>query len=645
VTSTSVPASAHELFHRWKQFLDGGTFTTATFVAGDQPELVDPLQQLINHFLADQAFEVEETHTAAPAPSEPEPPPEVPGLTVLERLGGGGMGVVYRVRDPLDREFALKVARREQLSEAGRERFLEEARAMVRLEGHPHVARVHTYDNTLDGRPYFLMAIYPSNLASRLADYQADPEKAVRLIAAVSDGVGHLHAQGFIHRDLKPPNILLTADGQPAVSDFGLVKSLSDCGSASPARPAGSTGSGETKPSGPRRSKTVAGAVMGTRRYMAPEQAAGLIHLASPQWDVWTLGVVLHELLTGQLPRSCLRPERMLDPDEPDNPPPSTVRPGLDRKLERIVRRCLARDPAARYPDGAAVARDLRAWLDPPPARWTRWLAVTAAVLLIVSAVVASLTPWWKRTPDSGPQPNAADTILADFQARVRNGGSVEIIPAAEMPIWYDLAVGKGLVQPHQADDDGALLIDSGRTILIDMPPTGLERFRFEVQVRQVSDDDRGRFGIYAGRHTLGTTTGEANCFLSLWFNDRIRPPGQPPQLQWARWVRFHCHPAGAGAMSSGHQFDEVEVGVRAPGEYHTLAAEVRPEGVTFFRDGQATQAIHFPLTAEAESPFAKSARLIPGTKTDFSPAGGYGLIAAMGSGAFRNATVRKLDE
>jgi len=644
VTSTSVPASAHELFHRWKQFLDSGTFTTATFVAGDQPELVDPLQLLINHFLADQACEVEETLTAAPAPAEPEPPPEVPGLTVLERLGGGGMGEVYRVRDPLDREFALKVARREQLSEAGRERFLEEARAMVRLEGHPHVARVQTYDTTLDGRPYFLMAIYPSNLAGRLAEYQADPGKAVRLMAAVADGVGHLHAQGFIHRDLKPPNILLTADGQPAVSDFGLVKSLSDCGLASPAQPAGSSGSGETKPSGPRRSKTVAGAVMGTRRYMAPEQAAGLIHLASPQWDVWTLGVVLHELLTGQLPRSSTHPERMLDPGEPDNPPPSAVRPGLDRKLERIVRRCLARDPAARYPDGAAVARDLRAWLDPPPARWTRWLAVTVAALLVaVGVIVASQGPWRDHTADSGPPPDPAAKTLADIQVRLRTGESVEIIPAAGMPIWSDLAVGKGQVQPHPAND-GAVLIDSGRTILMDLPPTGLERYRFEVQALQVSDDDKGRIGIYAGRHTLGTTIGEADCFLLQWFNDPIRP-GQPVWLEWTVWTRFHRRRDAVLTLGGGNQEDIGHVEGRAPRKYHALAAEVRPDGVAFFLDGKATKAIPTPLGAADERNFAELARLIPGTTTDFSPAGGYGLVVCKGTGAFRNATVRKIDK
>ena len=168
------------------------------------------------------------------------------------------------------------------------------------------------------------------------------------------DGVGHLHAGGFVHRDLKPSNILLTADGRPAVSDFGLIKGLGDSDPGTP--DVGPVGSAETNATGAGRSHTVAGMVLGTRRSLAPDQAAGHNHQAGPAWDVWALGVMLHELLTGQPPRSSDAPERLLNTVEPDNPPPTRVKPGLDPRLSRVVKKCLARDAADRYPNGSAVA-------------------------------------------------------------------------------------------------------------------------------------------------------------------------------------------------------------------------------------------------------------------------------------------------
>jgi eukaryotic-like serine/threonine-protein kinase len=335
--TTALP-TVDELFAKWLGFLDGGALTTATFVAGDRPDLINALQSRINTYLADRAANVEDTFTAVSESTVNESTPVLADYTILGPLGAGGMGVVYRVRDNLDREWALKLARHDQLTEAARARFQDEARAMARLDGHPNVAPVRHLGTTTTGQPYFVMPVYPSNLTSRLAEYQADPVKAVELMAAVAEGVAHLHSRDFIHRDLKPHNILIDANGRPAVSDFGLVKCLSDASSESPTAPVAS-GSGETKPSGARRSKTVAGAAMGTRAYMAPEQAAGLTHLANPRWDVWALGVILHELLTGERPQSSLSPEALLDPRAPGNPAPSEIKPEIDPRLERIVKK------------------------------------------------------------------------------------------------------------------------------------------------------------------------------------------------------------------------------------------------------------------------------------------------------------------
>ena len=199
--SVLFPSSPNELFQRWKQILDGGTLETATFIAANDAALADPLQRLINAYLCERAAGVDDTLTAFAGDSrEIETAPDVPGLTVLAPLGRGGMGVVFKVRDPLDREFALKLVRRESLSQSARERFLDEARAMARLN-HPNLVRIHHYGLHGD-RPYFLMPVYPSSLKDRFEEFQADPAAAIRLMAGVAAGVGHLHANGMIHRDL-----------------------------------------------------------------------------------------------------------------------------------------------------------------------------------------------------------------------------------------------------------------------------------------------------------------------------------------------------------------------------------------------------------------------------------------------------------
>ena len=299
---------------------------------------IGPLQHLIDGFFASRASQFDETLTTDDDdPPEPEALPTIPGFTVLKRLGRGrhGRGV------PRPRSARPRVGSQSRPKKAACQRraarFLQEARAMAKLK-HPHVGRL-SYYGEFSGRPYFTMGLYPYTLADRVPEYRGDPVVAVRIMAAVADGVGHLHAAGFVHRDLKPSNILLTEDGRPVVSDFGLVKGRTE----------GDSSAGDSMPMGRPRRKPTAGMPARRRwpgscsavRYMAPEQAAGQNHLAGPSWDTWALGVILHELLTGQLPLSSLAPERLLSPNEPGNPPPTELKPGLDRGSSGIMQRCL----------------------------------------------------------------------------------------------------------------------------------------------------------------------------------------------------------------------------------------------------------------------------------------------------------------
>ena len=646
VPNDTLPSSPNELFQRWKRFLEQGSLETATFIAAGEVALVDPLQELIRAYLSERAAGVDDTLTAfADESNEQEVEPDMPGLTVLAPLGRGGMGVVYKVRDALDREFALKLVRRKGLSQAARERFLEEARAMFRLN-HPNLVRIHHYD-FLGDRPYFLMPVYPSSLKDRLEEFQANPAGAIRLMADVAAGVGHLHENGLIHRDVKPHNILLTAEGNAAVSDFGLVKDLHDVEAGQDIPMSAASGSRSTKPSGARRSQTVAGVVVGTRRYMSPEQAAGLTQLANPRWDVWSMGIVLHELAVGRPPASSENPASLLDPATPDDVAPSILNPDIDPRLEAIIQKCLARDGKDRFANGTELADRLRNLFAVKPSPRYRARMLAAACLLLIAAVMAVWSPWSTRKAEASIEPKPIPAIES-VQQLVSGGQPAILMGEKGWPVWHEVAVGADLVKPHLSEADETLTLDSSRLVMMDLPPTGLERFRFEVQVRQLKPDDATRFGIYAARHRLPSRIGETECFASLWFNET------PSNMAVGKTtgpclagLRTYTRVAGSGGILGGIDFkgrDLTDLSEqKSTGKFRSLALEVTPKSIDMFVDGDHLDSIALPLAANDEALFAEAAKLLPGIQTAFGPAGGYGILVHGGPASFRNAVVKPL--
>jgi WD40 repeat protein len=287
-----------------------------------------------------------QTCPPGPSPAAPGPLPDVPGYEVLGELGRGGMGVVYRARQKaLNRVVALKMI----LSGAHagpeeRQRFLREAEAVARLQ-HPNIVQIHEVGEA-DGHPFFSLEFCPGgSLAARLNGTPLPPAQAAPLAEALARAVQAAHDAGVVHRDLKPANVLLMADGTPKVTDFGLAKKLD-----------GEAG------------QTASGAILGTPSYMAPEQAAGESGKVGPPADVYALGAVLYESLTGRPPFKAATPvDTLLQVISQEPVPPGRLVARLPRDLETICLKCLHKEPHKRYASALALAGDLRRFREGRP--------------------------------------------------------------------------------------------------------------------------------------------------------------------------------------------------------------------------------------------------------------------------------------
>jgi WD40 repeat protein len=314
--------------------------------------------------------------------------PAVPGYEILGELGRGGMGVVYRARQARpERVVALKVllagahAGEEELA-----RFKAEAEAAARLQ-HPHIVQIYEVGE-YDGHPFFSMELCPGgSLADRLAGTPLAARQAAELVETLARALHAAHEAGVIHRDLKPANVLLAADGTPKVADFGLAKRLD---AALPA--------------------TLSGHILGTPSYMAPEQAGGRSKAVGPATDVYALGAVLYECLTGRPPfKAATRLDTLLLVQTEEPVPPSRLEPKVPRDLETVCLKCLQKDRQKRYASAAELADDLgRSQRGEPirarpvgrlekAAKWARrhpaaagLLAVSAVALLALGGLAAA---------------------------------------------------------------------------------------------------------------------------------------------------------------------------------------------------------------------------------------------------------------
>jgi WD40 repeat protein len=264
--------------------------------------------------------------------------PRVPGYELLGELGRGGMGVVYRARQlRLNRPCALKMILAGDYATAeSTARFVAEARTIARLR-HPNIVQIHAIGDH-SGRPYLeLEFVEGGTLAERIDGTPWTEAEAARFVRTLALAIHEAHRLGIVHRDLKPANVLLAADGTAKVTDFGLAKALS-------------VDSGLTRTQ----------SIVGSPSYMAPEQAVGKSKRVGVEADVYSLGAILYELITGRPPFKAATVLETLEQVRSADPvPPSRLRPRMARDLETICLKCLLKDPEKRYPTAEALADDL----------------------------------------------------------------------------------------------------------------------------------------------------------------------------------------------------------------------------------------------------------------------------------------------
>jgi serine/threonine-protein kinase len=408
-------------------------------VCQDCPELLTAVRDRLRRVRAlearvDSLFPTSGSNPTSSAPPDGRPP-ALPGYDVQAMLGRGGMGVVYRARHlRLNRVVALKMLLTGAYAgKHERVRFQREAEAVANLR---HANIVQIYDvGDHDGWPYFTMEFLEGgSLAQALSGTPQPARKVAALLTTLAEAVQVAHQAGIVHRDLKPANILLDAEGAPKIADFGLARQF-DAGPA----------------------LTFSGARVGTPSCMAPEQVTGKAGAIGPATDIYALGTVLYEMLTGRPPfrgETAAETERQVVTDEPV--PPARLNPKVPRDLDTICLKCLQKDPQRRYASAAALADDLRRFGDGRPiharpvsraARLLRWMrrkpADAALVATVLTSVGLAFGGWlWlerqradqraERARQQGQAAQAAEAALAQTAALGEQGRWSEVQAALE---------------------------------------------------------------------------------------------------------------------------------------------------------------------------------------------------------------------
>jgi serine/threonine-protein kinase len=637
-----------------------------------------------------------EANEAASTASEdrtlpPAPALALPGFEIRRKLGEGGMGVVFEARQTdLDRVVALKVIRAGPLAgDALLSRFRTEERAVARLD-HPGVVRIFS-SGQHEGWVYFCMEFVPGgSLAGRLRGGPLGIREAADLVRQLALAVQHAHERGVLHRDLKPANVLLVeASGgrQPLASG----ERQSPVQDASPAV-AGTGGSrpplaaltakvgdfGLAKLLDADDGMTWTGVVMGTPSYMAPEQADGRTRDVGPATDVWALGVILYECLTGNVPFKGEGRTETLERVKIRKPAsPGQLRKEVPADLEAICLRCLEKDPRNRYSTPAALVEDLERWLQGKggplkpswSVRWGRFVCslrgvAAGTILLLWIAALAFLffgrEPRTKRQDDSGELDSVTPTQRRTEKDTGWVDGKLSTFTGREsLPGPFRSVLGDATPLKH-TDSETAFswsTLTTGLQELTSDPK--VDRYVFSAQVRHDDAPGNSRVGIYFGYRDRLTAGGRQSGFYTLSFADRgpaarVRrgPGGKPESLVSLRSTFFELRKGldwvPGRAVGRERIFQPALPQIPASAPWRELRVKVTRTGVEVFWRDENGKFDRFSTVSvkELERSFRLLKRAEPGMaaiSTAFRPRSGLGLYIYRGQASFRHIKVEPL--
>jgi eukaryotic-like serine/threonine-protein kinase len=586
---------------------------------------------------------------------EERPPlPAVFGAYVLlEQLGQGGMGIVYKARqEAIRRLVAVKMVRTGRWAGVEeRVRFRREGEAIARVH-HANIVQIHEYSEH-DGQLYFSMELLEGgSLAHRLKHQPLPEREAAELVRTLARAVHAAHQCGIIHRDLKPGNVLFAVDGTPKITDFGLAKLLD----------------GEDN-------QTRSNMILGTPTYMAPEQARGESQKIGPAADVYALGAILYESLAGRPPflgKSNFQTMELVRTHEPDAP--SRRRSGLSRDLEAICLKCLEKRPDQRYTSAENLADDLDRWLKGEPtlvrplnpgARvWRTFrrhpFGITAASLAAVLLALSCLAGIYFNP----------ERRIERIEKHLARGDRVTLIAKKGEPAWYRWSTGREMTQTSLASD-GAFSLHSWTLALVELVrDPQRDSYRIRAEVRHEEGKEPGQVGLYFAHRCFQAGPDLVHYFGYLAFDDindvrdlYVRAysalpdiPKPPPPKGNPVFLMPYLYAAG-------EQNRDWEHGIFTPrpevfffpaggggGPWHSLVVEVRPDGVNGFWDdkavGRLTATEWVGKTNDRLANLCKDDPKDPrpqAVKPEWMTRGGAGLFLFRGSASFRNLVIEPL--
>jgi WD40 repeat protein/tRNA A-37 threonylcarbamoyl transferase component Bud32 len=510
--------------------------------------------------------------TGSPAASAGSAPRRVAGYEVLEELGRGGMSVVYKARQATPaRLVALKmILGGIHASADRRQRFRDEADTIARLQ-HPNIVQLFQADFE-DEVPFFsLELVEGGSLHARLARQPQPPRQAAGLVRTLARAVHHAHERKIVHRDLKPGNVLLLEAANPLdqctpkITDFGLARLLEG-----------------------KEERTQTGDVLGTPEYMAPEQAEGKANKAEPPADVYALGAILYECLTGRPPfqgPTILETLEQVKTQEPLSP--NQLQPKVPRDLNTICLKCLHKDPARRYASAAELADDLDRFLDNRPIlarpvglvergqRWCRrnpgWAA--ALLLLVVVAVGSPAATWRLYAMNKGLAKAERDTeenLLVSLLAQARGnqtsarvGQRFESLDALKQAARVARQLGK---------DEKVMLALRNQAIAC-MPLADIRT----LQNWEGNPQGTNGLGFDANFKRYAQSSAEGVSIRRLSDHREVLHLDLPAEARGAAWIRFHFSPSG--------RFLAAEHSMPGPRRLHVWDLKAKPVPASWTSD------------------------------------------------------------